>query len=193
MKLVYGVGINDLPRGSCSVRVHGKVILHSFYKKWSSALQRCYSPKLHQRHPTYIGCSVCEDWQSLSRFKEWFDQHPVERHYWNLDKDLLFPDNKVYSPETCILVPQWLNLFVTERDSARGDHYIGAYLHKPSNRFISQVSDGSGNSKHLGYFTDELSAHLAWKAAKLQIVHDMKTDLDGIDIRVYPALVKRYS
>lgn len=192
MKLVYGVGINDLPRGSCSGMVNGKKVMHPFYEKWKHMLERCYSPKCHQKHPTYIGCSVCEEWKILSKFKEWFDQQPLDRHSWQLDKDLLFQDNKVYSPETCILAPQWLNKFTTDCGSARGEYMIGSHWYKRYKKFRAQINDGCGNLKHLGYFTHELEAHLAWKSAKLQIVQGMKDKLDDIDTRVYPALIQRY-
>ena len=193
MKLVHGVGINDLPRGSCSVMVDGKQIVHPFYNKWASMLFRCYDTKYHQKQPTYAGCTVCEEWKTLSNFKEWFDQQPLERHSWQLDKDLLFPSNKIYSPETCILVPQWLNSFVVERGNDRGEYLIGCYWNKQANKFRAKINDGHGKKTHLGYFTDELSAHLAWKSAKLQMVHDMKDNLDLVDRRIYDVLVKRYS
>lgn len=193
MKLVYGVGSNDMPKGSCSKMVDGKQVKHNFYKKWLSMLKRCYSPKYQQKNPTYIGCTVCEEWKSLSKFKEWLDQQPLERHSWHLDKDLLFTYNKLYSPETCILVPQWLNKFVIERGADRGEYMLGAMWDKYASKFKSQISDGTGKHRHLGLFTDELSAHLAWKSAKLNLVEEMKSNLDAVDERIYPALLKRYS
>lgn len=193
MKLVQGVGINDLPRGSCSERIDGKQTVYPFYDKWHGMIRRCYSRKLHQRHSTYSGCSVCEEWKTLSKFKEWFDQQPLERYSWDLDKDLLLPDNKVYSPETCILVPHWLNTFVVESNAIRGQYMVGVYWEKQKGKFKSYISDGTGKMKSLGLFTDELSAHIAWKAAKLQMVHDRKDELNQIDHRLYDVLVKRYS
>lgn len=192
MKLIYGVGVNDMPRGSCSETVDGKRVMSTFYEKWREMIRRCYDLKWHQKYPTYRGCLVCDDWKILSKFKDWFDQQPLERHSWCLDKDLLFPDNKLYSPETCILVPQWLNKFITERKASRGKYMLGVCWHKKSNKFESNIQDG-GKPKHLGLFTDELSAHIAWKAAKLQMVHDMKDELNQIDHRLYDVLVKRYS
>ena len=193
MKLVCGVGVNDLPKGSCSVMVDGKAIQHPFYKKWKSMIERSYSEKCHDRNPTYLECSVCEEWKTLSKFKSWFDQQNPDRYCWQLDKDVLLVGNKIYSPETCLLVPSWLNMFVTDGGANRSNHAVGVCWREQRNKYQAAVRDIHGNKRYLGVFTDELSAHLAWKAAKLQIVHDMKTDLDVIDIRVYPALVKRYS
>lgn len=129
----------------------------------------------------------------MSEFKSWLDQYPVDRHCWQLDKDLLFKGNKVYSPDTCLLVPRWLNNFVTENDSDRGEYMIGVCWNKSVGKFQSQVNNGTGKPVFLGLFTDELSAHLAWKIAKLNLVEEMKSNLDAIDKRIYPALLKRYS
>lgn len=194
MKLVQGVGVNDIPKGSSSYRdENNKQVAHPFYRKWTNMLKRCYDQNYHQKRPTYLGCTVCDEWKSLSKFKEWFDQQPLERQSWCLDKDLLFTENKVYSPETCILVPQWLNLFVIGCDASRGEYMIGVCWDKQKGKFKSQISDGSGKLKYLGLFSDELSAHLAWKAAKLNLVEEMKSNLDAVDERIYPELLKRYS
>lgn len=191
--LIYGVGVNDLPRGVCSEVVDGKKVMHFFYKKWSSMLLRCYSQKFLSRHPSYQGCSVCDEWKVLSGFKKWIDQQPIDRLSWDLDKDLLSNGSKVYSPETCILVPSWLNIFVIDRKNQRGKYMTGCNFHKLTGKFVAQISDRNGKRHHLGLFNDELSAHLAWKAAKLQMVIDMKGELDMIDERLYTTLVSRYS
>jgi hypothetical protein len=193
MKLVQGVGINDMPRGSTTyIGENGKQAQHGFYRKWINMISRCYDTKYHHKQPTYIGCSVCEEWKTLSKFKEWFDQQPLERQSWCLDKDLLITGNKVYSPETCILVPHWLNNFITENCAARGQYMLGVCWNKRAGKFQARLRV-DGNVKTVGYFTDELSAHIAWKTAKLQTVHDMKDELNQIDHRLYEVLVKRYS
>lgn len=174
MKLVQGVGLNDLPKGSCSHMVYGKQIAHPFYEKWKSMLRRCYNKDYHSRYPTYIGCSVCEEWKTLSNFKQWFCQQPIERQAWQLDKDILFVDNKTYSPKTCILVPNWLNSFVIDGGTSRSTSMLGTAWNSKTQKFQAQIRDREGKGKYLGVFTDELSAHLAWKSAKLQMVQDMK-------------------
>lgn len=32
------------------------------YQAWQSILERCYDNKYLEKSPTYIGCSVCEEW-----------------------------------------------------------------------------------------------------------------------------------
>lgn len=193
MNIVHGVGINDLPKGSCSVIVDGKSKIPQFYNKWQSMIYRCYSKKMLDKRPTYTGCTVCDEWKFLSNFKRWLESHPIERQSWDIDKDILFPDNKIYSPETCILVPSWVNLFVRTREAARGDYLIGASYDKRSKKFRSHVNVGKGEMLHLGYFNDEMSAHLAWKTAKRNLVISKKKELDEIDPRLYAALLQRYN
>ena len=96
-KLVYGHGINDLKH----IKGIGKT---KAYKIWNAMLRRAYSPKWHERFPTYIGCSVCDEWLTFSNFKNWFDDNYIEDY--QIDKDLLNHDNKQYSPEFCIFVPR---------------------------------------------------------------------------------------
>lgn len=188
MKLVYGVGINDLPKGACSITVNSRQYLHPFYHKWRSMLARCYSQVVQDAHQTYVGCEVCESWKTLSHFKEWFDSQPQNRYTWQLDKDVLVCGNKVYSPETCLLIPQWLNKFLTNT------HDGGCcYYHKRNKKYTTSVNDfHTGKRKHLGYFDTEDEAKLEWKKAKLELITSNQATLDDIDKRLFPALVKRY-
>ena len=78
------------------------------YALWSHMLRRCYSDKLHEEHPTYKECTVCDRWLIFSNFLEdlpliegyemWLN-NPNERIA--LDKDSKVDGNKVYSLETC--------------------------------------------------------------------------------------------
>lgn len=77
------------------------------YSAWNSMLKRCYSEKVHERQPHYIGCTVCSAWLNFQTFAAWFVPRYSEGLH--LDKDGLVEGNKVYSPETCQLIPQELN------------------------------------------------------------------------------------
>ena len=107
MELVQGHGINDMPRGWRSENEWNKKV----YRKWHDMLIRCYSDKYHERHITYIGCTVCQKWLKLSNFvndfkmirgynKELFLNGELE-----LDKDILSNGkNKEYSLSNCVLI-----------------------------------------------------------------------------------------
>lgn len=92
------------------------------YKTWDTMIRRCYSKYKQVENPTYIGCSVCEEWLTFSNFKRWFDENYIEGY--ELDKDILVKGNKVYSPETCCFVPKRLNLLIR---SMRPDKCVFQY------------------------------------------------------------------
>ena len=108
-KLQYGVGINDADY-VVSWRIDGQRFCCPFYDRWHGMLRRCYSAAWQSRHPAYIGCSVDKRWHSFVAFREWALSQPQWEGL-HLDKDLLVPGNKVYSPETCLFIPQSVNKF----------------------------------------------------------------------------------
>ncbi len=93
-KYVSGVGINDskIP-----------ITNNKAYITWASMLDRCYGISAE-----YCGHAViCDDWILFSNFERWMYGQQWEGKY--LDKDILFPGNVMYSPETCVFVDGWLN------------------------------------------------------------------------------------
>ena len=58
---------------------------------------------------------------------EWIDKnyYEIPGEQMCLDKDILCKGNKVYSRETCIFVPERINLLFTKCDNRRGDSPIG--------------------------------------------------------------------
>ena len=80
------------------------------YIKWFSMFNRCYNEKYHEKQPTYIGCSVAEDFCNFQNFAEWYNRNKYQCNYpLELDKDFLYEGNKVYSPSTCCLLPKEIN------------------------------------------------------------------------------------
>lgn len=81
------------------------------YRCWLRVLERCYSESLHAKHPTYINCEVCEEWQNFQVFAEWYKENiPNDGEYYELDKDIKIDGNKIYSPETCLFVSKIENV-----------------------------------------------------------------------------------
>lgn len=197
-KLVYGVGINDAGYVVCKSEIIGyvngkqkqkNVWRCPFYTKWVGMLERCYSIKSNLKRPTYIGCSVSTEWHLFSTFKAW-----METQDWKgkqLDKDILFPNNKVYSSDTCVFVDTKVNVFITDRTKKRGEWPIGTYFNKRAGKWQAMCcSVTTGKQTHLGYFTDPEEAHQAWLAFKLEqayILAEQQTDE-----RVAKALIDRY-
>ena len=194
-RLVRGRGINDADYNVFeNIVVDGKCKTRSlcpFYRTWTSILERCYSDKFHQTNPTYKGCTVCDNWLIFSNFKQWMEKQDWKGKH--LDKDLLVEGNKVYSPNTCVFVDQTINSFVTDRKNDRGEYMLGVNWHKRTGKFVSQCSNPFiGKQEHLGLFTDELEAHLAWKARKHEIACILADSEYCTDERVKNVLRTKY-
>lgn len=181
-KLIRGFGINDADYDVTRYE-DGKKVSCYFYQTWKNMLERCYSEKKQVERPTYRGCTVCDEWLTFSNFKAWMEQQ--EWRGKQLDKDLLKDGNKVYCPEWCIFVDRKINSFVTDSGASRGKYMIGASWDKASNKFASNCNNPfTSKQEKLGYFTDELQAHLAWKARK----HELACELADSDLVTDPRL-----
>lgn len=158
------------------------------YRAWTNMLFRCFSDDYKSRQPTYMKCTVDESWLSYQVFAKWFYENNKGEKY-QLDKDLIIHGNKHYSPETCALVPQWLNLFTVARGADRGDYPIGVSFSKQKNKFEAYCNENA-KRKQLGFYESPETAHQAWKKYKLGLALERKHEMDEIDTRIYPNVVK---
>lgn len=184
-KLIYGVGINDADY-SVNPRINGGRSYCVFYQKWHGMLKRCYSEAFQKKNPTYIGCSVSSEWLSFMTFKLWMVNQQWEGN--QIDKDLLFNGNKIYSPEKCVFVSQKTNSLLTDCGTGRGDWPIGVSWHIRDKLFISRCSNGKKDI-YLGCFNNKLDAHLAWQKYKKDLIYSAAIEQD--DERVKNALLSR--
>ena len=178
--MIYGVGYNDLlyTRGTPS------------YLAWTSMLERCYSPKYQSCGSVYEGCSVSKDWLTFSNFKRWFDDpNNGYQEGYQLDKDILVKGNKIYSPQTCCLVPSYINTLFTNRRNCRGEYPIGVRkVH--SGRFIARVC---GDKRHIGTYDSIEEALYAYKNAKERRIREVAEEAlskGAITQKVYEAMIK---
>jgi len=182
MKLLHGVGIYDLrddPSYICAKRVNGKIVWQCpFYLKWTNILKRCYSKSVLQRYPTYRGCSVCEEWKTFSNFMAWMKSQPWEGK--QLDKDILVPGNKVYSPETCVFVSGKLNNLLHRNPTTRGKDPLGVRFHKDQKRFEAQIKK-FGKHTHLGFFYTPEEAHEVYKKERTKYILEVAENLTEDD------------
>lgn len=158
--LVCGVGINDR---RYPAKVHGKITKR--YALWNSLLKRCYCPERQKKQPTYIGCSVSENFKSYSYFHEWCQsQIGYNQSGFQLDKDLLLRGNKLYSEDTCVFVPRGLNVLLTTCKTARGKLPVGVSVHQ--GKFVAECCTDKTSPRYLGRFNTSELAFQAYKQAK---------------------------
>ena len=181
--LVQGVGINDR---SCPARVNGKITKE--YALWHSMLKRCYSKPHLEKYPTYIGCSVSDNFKYYHLFHTWCQtQIGFGKEGYHLDKDLLIKGNKVYSEDTCIFIPKSLNLLLNKAAAGRGLLPIGVSKNGKGYLAMCRIY---GKEKCLGTFQTVEEAFEVYKNFK---EGHIKTQAElykhEIDERAYQALI----
>ena len=186
MKLVYGVGVNDHFDGVHKI-VNGNPVKIISYTSWVDMIRRCYSAAFQEKYPTYKGSSVCEEWKSFKSFKSWFDVNHVDG--WSLSVCIL-SGSRIYSPENCIYVPEWLNNFTLDHSAKRGANPIGVTFIKSKGKFRAKCRVVGCGQEHIGYFQSADEASSAYKQRKLEIAAEKKLEMDVIDARIYPRVVE---
>ena len=184
--LVYGIGINDADY-KVRPRVNGGEVSCPYYGTWKRMVQRCYSDNYHSRQPTYIGCTVSNDWLYFTSFKHWMEMQDWKGKH--LDKDILVEGNKLYSKDTCAFVSSAANHLFCDTAAKRGKWPIGVTRSKRTKRFISQCKDGDGRNEYLGSFGDPDSASNAYRIFKSSVIR--KVAMTQADSRVIAALLSR--
>lgn len=154
------------------------------YRHWISIIRRCYDVKRKDTYPAYCGnCEVCEEWHNFQTFAKWYEEnmYQVGTERMHIDKDILFPGNKVYSPETCILVPQRINMIFVNKENKRG---LPNGIDKCENGYMAKY-----NGEELGIYKTLDEAYSVYAIAKethIKQVADEYKDL--IPKKVYEAL-----
>jgi len=184
---VYGVGF----LGTGIFTMSSETGRTPSYKCWSRMLERCYSKNQSETNPTYVGCTVCEEWYNFQNFAEWHHEncYRISNKRMESDKDILVKGNRIYSPETCCFVPQNINALFIKSDVARGNHYIGVSKDKKHDKFISNCSNINGKS-YLGYFDTPEEAFYAYKEFKEKYIKQVAEEYKGkIPNRLYQAMI----
>lgn len=111
------------------------------FQKWQGILNRTLSNETKQKHQTYEKCTICEEWLNFQNFAEWFEEnyYEIEGQRMEIDKDILYKRNKLYSPYTCIIVPHDINMLFIKHENRRGDLPIGVYWDNYKQKFRSEM------------------------------------------------------
>ena len=189
-KLICGVGINDSDYEITRHEYVGgkrKIIwICPIYRAWKNMHHRCASGI----NPTYDECSVHTDWIKFSEFHKWMKDKDYSGK--DLDKDILFPGNKIYGPDTCIFVSHAVNSFILDRAAKRGPYLLGVNMHAQTGKYRAKCRNPmTGESEHLGLFFTQHEAHEAWRKRKHQIAC-LYAENES-DVRLKAALMTRFA
>lgn len=185
MRLVCGVGVNDAPYKVVTF-TDGVRAVCPFYKVWSAMLRRVYNPSPEMVN-SYLDATVCSEWLFFSNFKRWMETQDWEGK--QLDKDLLHPGNKEYSPQSCVFITKELNTFITGPRRSTPDLPVGVGFHKASGKFRATAGNLNGRTVHLGlYLTPEEAekAYLEYKLKRAEVY------AETLPLLIGDALIKRF-
>lgn len=164
--------------------------LSSAYMDWVSMLQRCYDPYKINERMTYIDCFVCEEWHNFQNFAKWYEEnyYQVNNEVMTLDKDILYKGNKIYSPKTCIYVPQRINNLFVKSDKVRGEYPIGVSWSKKECEFIAKCRV-LNKDYTLGRYATSDEAFQSYKKFKEKVIKNVADEYkEFIPIKLYNAM-----
>lgn len=95
-----------------STKINGERLKE--YETWRGIFRRLNESD-KGRNSVYKDVTICKEWYYYPNFVDWVRSQPNYELWkngdkWAIDKDILSdPNNKIYSPETCCLVPRFIN------------------------------------------------------------------------------------
>jgi hypothetical protein len=180
-KNICGVGYLGDGEFKCK---HPNGIHTTEYRHWISLIRRCYDEARKDTYPAYYGnCEVCKEWHNFQTFAQWYNEnmYQVGTERMHVDKDILYPGNKIYSPQKCLIIPQRINMIFTNKSNERGlpngiTHYEIGYSAKY-------------NTKELGVYETLEEAYLVYAQEKEKHIRQVADEYkELIPEHVYKAL-----
>ena len=166
---LYGKGY--LGEGKYKAKENGK--LTDEYNIYHDMLKRCYYPKYQERYPTYKGCKVEDYLLNFQHMGEWIDDnyYEIPGEKMCLDKDILCKGNIMCSRDTCIFVPQKINLLFTKRGNNIRLRKSGNYQVNCNNIY--------GKTICLGTYSSKEEAFQVYKQYKEKLIKDVIDSYKG--------------
>jgi hypothetical protein len=171
---ICNFGINDADY-VVSPKINGSREPCPAYATWRGMIQRCVDPDYKNMRPAYKDVTVWHGWQRFMAFRRWWLCNYVEG--WELDKDIFSDVNKIYSPSTCIFIPQWLNVFLTERPNS--DTPKGVFYEEQRRKFKASVKY-ENKTINIGRFETQEQALSAYTAEKIRIAEARRWEIEPI-------------
>ncbi len=158
---------------------------------YNNMFQRCYSKSFQRKNPQYIGCSVCEEWHNYQTFAEWYysNYYNVENERMAVDKDWSTHGNNLYSPETCLIVPQTINSLIINPQKSKNALPIG--VTEVNGKYVASYSNVLERKYiRIGIFETPEDAFIAYKKTKEAYIREVAISYKNkIPLNVYNALL----
>jgi outer membrane receptor for ferric coprogen and ferric-rhodotorulic acid len=157
------------------------------YRVWQGMMWRCYSSS---QPVSYAGCTVHDDWLNFQNFaRDYFKMFDHAEDDWQLDKDILVKNNKIYSVETCVACPSEINKIFQRSRGSRGKYPLGVSWHKNHDVFSANMQV-EGRTKFLGHYINVGDAFMAYKTFKERYIKEVAEEYkEIISDKLYEALL----
>lgn len=167
------------------------------YTTWSAMIHRCYDEEFKNNNPAYQDVTCCEEWLLFENFYEWLHSQEnfnayISNKSFQLDKDIKYKWNKIYSPETCFIVPKRINCLFLRNKKTRTDLPIGVHYKKKLDKYIAAMGIGNGENKHIGVYSCPEEAFYYYKIEKEKYIKQLAEQeyaLHNISIECYNAMM----
>ena len=113
----------------------------------------------------YDGVVISEEFLDFQFFANWLYSQPNYDRTFHLDKDIITKGNRVYSPDTCCLVPSEINSLMVLQNSKRGALPVGVVCKKNGKKYSARLSI-DGKQTYLGSCSNPREAFLLYKENK---------------------------
>lgn len=160
-KSIYGVGY--IGEGYITKE---KNVSKKEYNVWKNIIRRCYSGENKKTFVAYKNCKVCDDWHNYSIFAKWYNENLYScSDELEVDKDILSNNNKIYSKETCVLIPREINRFC-QASKKGGSHFL------LNNTWVARIHHCE-NKTHIGTFKNFKDAESEFLKYKNKIYQEL--------------------
>lgn len=156
---VCGLGVYDSSESATS-----KENLY-FYDRWRSILERCSAP----RQQSYDNVTLCDEWVYFSNFKKWVLSQNFEGLH--LDKDILVRGNRMYHPERCVFVPQYVNNIFRRLKKTDSDKPHGVFTDKNNKTnpyFTTKICSDGVRRRPVPATNCIWKCHANWQKSKIE-------------------------
>ena len=158
------------------------------YQQWLGIIWRIKRSKL------YTDVSISDDFLDFDTYLEWakeqigFNTYDDDGLLYHIDKDLLSkPDNLIYSKDTCLFIPQELNVMC--KPTRNSNLKKGVQFIKDRKKPYRAYINIDGKPIGLGYYYTEEEANAQYKIARLSRIDDLYLKYkDKVDPRVWDAI-----
>lgn len=188
---IYGVATvgNEI-----DIFVNGKQIKE--YCLWTGMLTRCFSDN-YKKTNAYRDVCCSTEWLYFPNFYKWLHKQSnyinIMKERVEIDKDIIKPGNKIYSPDNCCVVPYYINRLLVKPYIRKDNTCSTGVCRKTDNKniFIALCHCKDGQ-KYLGSFSSEMEAFNAYKNFKeeyIKMIAEKEYSQNRISKKCYNALM----